>query len=116
LSGLRKTSISKNLNLQKLWLSIPNRGEQQMKITNQTVENIELITTGETALFEINLVIAMEMYDAETDEGALSWLTNLLHLASIGHDIKTGAQEFMRCAITLNEARVHLCKVERITG
>ena len=87
-----------------------------MKITNQTVENIELITTGETALFEINLVIAMEMYDAETDEGALSWLTNLLHLASIGHDIKSGAQEFMRCAITLNEARVHLCKVERITG
>jgi len=86
-----------------------------MKITNQTLENIELITTGETALFEINLVIAMEMYDAETDEGALSWLTNLLTLASLGHDIKSGAQEFMRCAITLNEAQVHLCKVERVT-
>ena len=86
-----------------------------MKITNQTLENIELITTGETALFEINLVIAMEMYDAETDEGALSWLTNLLTLAAAGHDIKSGAQEFMRCAITLNEAQVHLCKVERVT-
>ena len=86
-----------------------------MKITNQTVENIELITTGETALFEINLVIAMESYDAETDEGALSWLMNLLSLAATGHDIKSGAEAFMRCAITLNETQVHLCKVERIT-
>jgi hypothetical protein len=87
-----------------------------MKITNQTVENIELITTGETALFEINLVIAMEMYDSDTDEGALSWLINLMTSAAEGHDIKLGAQEFMRCAITLNEAQVHLCKVERITA
>jgi hypothetical protein len=87
-----------------------------MKITNQTVENIELITTGETALFEINLVVAMEIYDAETDEGALSWLMNLLTLAASGHDIKTGAQEFMRCAITLNESQVHLCKIERVTA
>lgn len=86
-----------------------------MKITNQTVENIELITTGETALFEINLVIAMESYDAETDDGALSWLMNLLSLAATGHDIKLGAEAFMRCAITLNESQVHLCKVERIT-
>ena len=86
-----------------------------MKITNQTLENIELITTGETALFEINLVVAIEMYDAETDEGALSWLMNLLALAAAGHDIASGAKEFMRCAITLNETQVHLCKVERVS-
>ena len=88
-----------------------------MKITNQTLENIELITTGETALFEIRLIVAMEDFCDETDDmGALDWLMNLLSLASQGEDIKTGADAFIRAMLTLNEERVHLCRVEKIVS
>jgi hypothetical protein len=53
--------------------------------------------------------------DAGFDEiGALGWLMNLLHLAAQGEDIKTGAEEFLKSMMTLNEERVHLCKVEKI--
>ena len=91
-----------------------------MKVTKHTLDHIELITTGDTALFEINLVVAMHDWEEESAEdgfdeiGALSWLMNLLHLASVGHDIQTGAQEFLKSTMTLNETRVHLCKVEQV--
>lgn len=91
-----------------------------MKITKHTMDHIELITTGDTALFEISMVVAMHEWEEELAEdgldeiGALSWLLNLLHLASVGHDIQTGAQEFLKATMTLNETRVHLCKVEKI--
>jgi hypothetical protein len=97
-----------------------------MKVTKHTLEHIELITTGDTALFEINLVVSMNDWggddnwgdeDSEVDLhelGALGWLMNLLHLASEGHDIQTGAKEFLRSTMTLNETRVHLCKVEQV--
>jgi hypothetical protein len=88
-----------------------------MKVTKHTLDHIELITTGGTALFEINMVVAMHEWSEEEgfdEEGALSWLLNLLHLASIGHDIQSGAQEFLKSTMTLNETRVHLCKVEQV--
>jgi hypothetical protein len=46
--------------------------------------------------------------------GALGWLMNLLTLAANGTDIETGAQEFLKSMMTLNEERVHLCKVEKV--
>jgi hypothetical protein len=86
-----------------------------MKVTKHTMDHIELITTGDTALFEINLVVAMHDYSDEfEEEGALGWLLNLLHIASIGNDIQSGAQEFLKATMTLNETRVHLCKVEQV--
>jgi hypothetical protein len=89
-----------------------------MKITKHTLEHIELIETGETALFEVNLIVAMHDWDQETDEdmGALSWLLNLLSLAAAGDDIKYGASEFLKATMTLKETRVHLCKVEQVTA
>jgi hypothetical protein len=39
---------------------------------------------------------------------------NLLTLAANGTDIETGAQEFLKSMMTLNEERVHLCKVEKV--
>jgi hypothetical protein len=89
-----------------------------MKITKHTLEHIELIETGDTALFEVNLIVAMHDWDEEEDEetSALSWLLNLLSLAAAGHDIKHGAAEFLKATMTLNERRVHLCKVEKITA
>lgn len=88
-----------------------------MKITKHSLDHIELVSSGDTALFEIRLVVAM--HDWSDDEGdyemaALSWLLNLLSLASEGEDIKTGAQEFLKSMMTLNEERVHLCKVEKV--
>ena len=91
-----------------------------MKITKHSLDHIELISSGDTALFEIRLVVAMhdwsdEEADAGFDEmGALSWLLNLLSLASQGKDIKTGAEEFLKSMMTLDEQRVYLAKVERI--
>jgi hypothetical protein len=91
-----------------------------MKITKHSLDHIELISSGDTALFEIRLVVAMQDWsddqaDANFDEtGALSWLMNLLSLAASGEDIETGAQEFLKSMMTLNEERVHLCKVEKI--
>ena len=91
-----------------------------MKITKHSLDHIELISSGDTALFEIRLVVAMHDWESEEanggfDEmGALSWLLNLLHLASQGEDIKTGAEEFLKSMMTLDEQRVHLCKVEKI--
>jgi hypothetical protein len=94
-----------------------------MKVTKHTLEHIELITTGETALFEINMIVAMEGWEENNDDengffelGALGWLTNLLTLAAAGHDIKYGAAEFLKATMTLNETRVHLCKVEKVTA
>jgi hypothetical protein len=91
-----------------------------MKITKHSLDHIELISSGDTALFEIRLVVAMQDWSddeagAGFDEtGALSWLMNLLSLAAAGEDIQTGAQEFLKSMMTLNEERVHLCKVEKI--
>jgi len=91
-----------------------------MKINRQSLEHIELISSGDTALFEIRLIVAMHDWtddegDAGFDDlGALGWLLNLLSLASQGEDIKTGAEEFLKSMMTLNEERVHLCKVETV--
>ena len=91
-----------------------------MKVTKHSLDHIELISSGDTALFEIRLIVAMHDWsDDESDigyqeMGALSWLMNLLSLASSGQDIETGAQEFLKSMMTLNEERVHLCKVEKI--
>jgi len=92
-----------------------------MKITKHSLDHIELISSGDTALFEIRLIVAMHDWsddeaDAGFDEiGALGWLMNLLHLASIGEDIKTGAEEFLKAMMTLDEQRVYLARVERIS-
>lgn len=91
-----------------------------MKITKHSLDHIELVSSGDTALFEIRLVVAMT--DWSDDEGnggldemgALSWLMNLLSLAARGEEIETGAQEFLKSMMTLNEERVHLCKVEKV--
>jgi len=86
-----------------------------MKISKHSLDHIELISSGETALFEIRLIVAMEDFCDETDDmSALDWLMNLLSLASQGEDIKTGADAFIRAMLTLNEERVHLCRVEKI--
>lgn len=87
-----------------------------MKITKHSLDHIELVSSGDTALFEIRLVVAMSSWsdDEAEDMGALDWLMNLLSLASNGTDITTGAQEFLKSMMTLNEERVHLCKVEKV--
>ena len=92
-----------------------------MKITKHSLDHIELIASGDTALFEIRLIVAMQDWsddeaDAGFDEiGALGWLMNLLHLAAQGEDIKTGAEEFLKAMMTLDEQRVYLARVERIS-
>ena len=92
-----------------------------MKITKHSLDHIELVSSGDTALFEIRLIVAMTDWsndeaDGGFDEiGALGWLMNLLHLASQGEDIQTGAQEFLKSMMTLDEQRVYLAKVERIS-
>jgi hypothetical protein len=92
-----------------------------MRITNHSLDHIELIASGDTALFEIRLIVAVHDWsddeaDAGFDEiGALGWLMNLLHLAAQGEDIKTGAEEFLKAMMTLDEQRVYLAKVERIS-
>lgn len=92
-----------------------------MKLTKHSLDHIELVSSGNTALFEIRLIVAMHDWsddeaDAGFDEmGALDWLMNLLHLASIGEDIKTGAEEFLKSMMTLDEQRIYLAKVERIS-
>ena len=87
-----------------------------MKLTKHSLDHIELVSSGDTALFEIRLVVAMSDWadDEAEDMGALDWLMNLLNLASNGTDITTGAQEFLKSMMTLNEERVHLCKVEKV--
>jgi hypothetical protein len=92
-----------------------------MKITKHSLDHIELISSGDTALFEVRLIVAMTDWsddeaDAGFDEiGALGWLMNLLHLAAQGEDIKTGAEEFLKAMMTLDEQRVYLARVERIS-
>ena len=92
-----------------------------MKITKHSLDHIELVSSGDTALFEIRLVVAMTDWsddeaEANFDEiGALGWLMNLLHLASQGEDIQTGAEEFLKAMMTLDEQRVYLARVERIS-
>ena len=92
-----------------------------MKITKHSLDHIELISSGDTALFEIRLIVAMQDWsDDESDigyqeMGALGWLLNLLSLASQGEDIKTGAEEFLKAMMTLDEQRVYLARVERIS-
>jgi len=91
-----------------------------MKIPNKALEHIEIVSSGDTALFEIRLVVAMtDWCEDEADSGldeltALGWLLNLMQLASRGEDIQTGAQEFIKSMMTLNEERVYLAKIERI--
>ena len=65
-----------------------------MKITKHSLDHIELVSSGDTALFEI---------------------MNLLHLAAQGEDIETGAQEFLKSMMTLDEQRVYLAKVEKVS-
>jgi hypothetical protein len=61
-----------------------------MKITKHSLDHIELIASGDTALFEIRLIVAMNDWsddeaDAGFDEiGALGWLMNLLSSCSAG--------------------------------
>lgn len=92
-----------------------------MKITKHSLDHIELVSSGDTALFEIRLVVAMtDWSDDEAQQGldelgALGWLMNLLHLASQGEDIETGAQEFLKSTMTLDEQRVYLAKVEKVS-
>ena len=92
-----------------------------MKVTKHSLDHIELIASGDTALFEIRLIVAMQDWsddeaDAGFDEiGALGWLMNLLHLAAQGEDIKTGAEAFLKAMMTLDEQRVYLARVERIS-
>ena len=92
-----------------------------MKITKHSLDHIELVSSGDTALFEVRLVVAMHDWsDEEADDcldelGALGWLLNLLSLASQGEDIQTGAQEFLKAMMTLDEQRVYLARVERIS-
>lgn len=92
-----------------------------MKITKHSLDHIELIASGDTALFEIRLVVAMtDWSDDEAQQGldelgALGWLMNLLHLAAQGEDIETGAQEFLKSMMTLDEQRVYLAKVEKVS-
>ena len=88
-----------------------------MKVTKHSLDHIELISSGDTALFEVRLIVAMEDFCDDTDDmSALDWLMNLLSLASQGEDIKTGAEAFIKCMLTLNEERVHLCRVEKIVS
>ena len=89
-----------------------------MKITKHSLDHIELISSGDTALFEIRFIVAMNDWTNESDEfgvGALDWLMNLLCLASTGEDIQTGAEAFLRAMMTLDEQRVYLARVERIS-
>ena len=92
-----------------------------MKITKHSLDHIELVSSGDTALFEIRLVVAMHDWDSEEanggcdESGARGWLRNWLSLASQGEDSKTGAEEFLKSMMTLDEQRVYLARVERIS-
>lgn len=78
------------------------------------LDNIQLIDTPHLAFYEVSMVVTMEEYDEADPITASEWMLNLLTLAADGEDIKIGAAEFLRCIITQNERRVHLCNVERI--
>jgi hypothetical protein len=80
----------------------------------QHLDNIEIVDTPHLAIYELKLVVAMEEYDEADPITAGEWLINLLTLAADGVDIKIEASEFMRCCITNEERRVHLCTVERV--
>ena len=84
--------------------------------TKRTLEHIELIEHDLAPMFEVKLVVVVEGYGDDDEETATAagWLFNLLHLASEGFDIKTGAREFMRSMISTGETRVHLCKIEQV--
>lgn len=85
--------------------------------TKRTLEHIELIQHDLAPMFEVKLVVVVEGYDDyEGDLTAAGWLFNLLHMASEGHDIKSGAKEFLRSMISTGETRVHLCKIEQVEG
>jgi sugar phosphate isomerase/epimerase len=88
--------------------------------TKRTLEHIELIEHDLAPMFEVKLVVVVEGFGAEDDDSevatAAGWLFNLLHLASEGFDIKTGAKEFLRSMISTGETRVHLCKIEQVEG
>jgi hypothetical protein len=84
----------------------------------RVLDHIELIQSDIAPMFEIKLLVVMEGYVNE-DEGDLTaagWLFNLLRLASEGHDISSGAKEFMRSMISTGETQVHLCKIEQVEG
>jgi hypothetical protein len=62
------------------------------EVKNKSFEHIEIITTPNTKLFEVRLIVSMDTYGDDDETGsALEWLHNLLHLASEGEDIKAGA-------------------------
>jgi len=80
------------------------------------LDHIELIQHDLAPMFEVKLVVVVAGYDSESgdDLTAREWLFNLLHLASEGIDIRSGAKEFMRSMISTGETQVHLCKIEQV--
>jgi hypothetical protein len=92
-----------------------------MKITKHSLDHIELISSGDTALFEIRLIVAMTDWsddeaDAGFDEiGALGWLMNLLASCSAGRRYQNRRTGVLKAMMTLDEERVHLARVERIS-
>jgi hypothetical protein len=87
------------------------------EVKNKSFEHIEIITTPNTKLFEVRLIVSMDTYGDDDETGsALEWLHNLLHLASEGEDIKTGASAFMMSMLSVGETQVHMCKIEQVQG
>ena len=86
--------------------------------SKRILEHIELIQHDLAPMFEVKLVVVVEGFDSDDEQDetatAAGWLFNLLHLASEGFDIKTGAKEFLRSMISTGETRVHLCKIEQV--
>lgn len=85
------------------------------EVKNKGFEHIEIITTPNTKLFEVRLIVSMDCYGEDDDTGsALEWLHNLLHLASEGEDIKAGASAFIMSMLSVGETQVHMCKIEQV--
>lgn len=87
------------------------------KEIKRTLEHIQIVETPNTKLFEIKLLVSMDTYgDEDAEVTALEWLHNLLHLASEGTDIKSGAGAFLQSMLTVGETEVHICKIEKVEG
>lgn len=87
------------------------------KEIKRSFEHIEIVETPNTKLYEIKLLVSMEQWpDDEGSLSALEWLHNLLHLASEGTDIKSGASAFLLSMLSVGETEVHICKIEKVEG
>jgi hypothetical protein len=87
------------------------------KEVKRSFDHIEIVTLPNTKLFELKILVQME--DWEVDDGgctALEWIHNLLHLASEGKDIKSGAAAFLQSMLSVGETEVHICKIEKVEG